>query len=81
MENETVIIFYECDAWHSWSSMNLLGVFSETSELDHYLEQMKRTGKITDDDIEELQRLGQTQGHETNYYIDTQDINPKYEPE
>ena len=79
MGNDTVLMFYECDVWHTRSSMNLLGAFSDMLRLEDYLDKMRKDKKITEDDIEELRHSGQTQGKEINYYIDTQILNPEYE--
>lgn len=79
MEKDTVLLFYECDAWHSRDSMNLKGVFSGMFALEDYLAKMLENDEIDEDDITQLRRHGQTQGRQDNFMIETETLNPDYE--
>jgi hypothetical protein len=74
-----VLLLYSTDAWHSHSSRELLGAFSRQDELDKYLSDMAQANRLTDEDMVRLVRHRQTQGRDTNYLIETEKLNPKYE--
>lgn len=74
-----VILLYSTDAWHSHSSRELIGAFSDQEKLDKYLSKMERANKLTDEDMIMLANHGQTQGRDTNYLIETEKLNPEYE--
>lgn len=75
---EEVKILYETDVWHSHSSKEIVGVFSDADELDIYLKKMVRKRKITQEDYEELLRQNQTQGRQNNFMIEEEELNPKF---
>lgn len=74
-----VQLLYSCDAWHSWASHKLIGVFSDRKFLEAYFDKMEKAGILDSEDRENLSQLNQTQGHETNFDILTEKLNPKYE--
>lgn len=74
-----IYILFSADAWHSHSSEEMLGVFSDRGKLNEYLLKLSKDVGLTDYDMELLQSINQTQGCETNYRISTEKINPKYE--
>lgn len=78
-ESQKVIILYSTDAWHSHSSEEMLGIFSDRGKLNEYLQKLSKDVGLTDYDMELLQSINQTQGREANYRISTEKINPKYE--
>lgn len=78
-EEEEIYLLFSADAWHSTSSKELVGVFSDRDKLDSYLCEMERQGELTDEDIAILNRIEQTQGRDINYSFTTEKINPKYE--
>ena len=73
---EKVYILFECDAWHSTASMNILGVFSSREKM---LEAFRgiaqdfiKTGHLdghveVEDMVNELDNCRQTQGYATNF--------------
>lgn len=77
--SDEVIILYSTDAWHTHSSRELVGVFSGQDELNKYLSKMERADKLTNEDMTMLISHNQTQGRDTNYLVETEKINPKYE--
>ena len=70
-----VYLLYECDSWHSRSSMELLGVFSTYPKMIDALRDIADTaikeGHLNADDVEdivkEFDNNRQTQGYATNY--------------
>lgn len=76
---KNVILLYSTDAWHSNSSQELIGAFSDQDKLDKYLSKMEQANKLTDEDMMMLANHGQTQGRDTNYLIETEKLNPEYE--
>lgn len=78
MKKEEVHILYSTDAWHSHSSRELIGVFSDRETLDGYVYKMRRKAKLSDDDLAGLNREDQTHGRDTNYLITTEILNPQY---
>lgn len=78
-EEEEIFLLFSADAWHSTSSKELVGVFSDRDKLDDYLCEMERQGELIDEDIAMLNRIEQTQGRDINYSFTTEKINPKYE--
>nr|DAE55300.1 MAG TPA: hypothetical protein [Caudoviricetes sp.] len=77
--SKNVILLYSTDAWHSHSSRELIGAFSDQDKLDKYLSEMEQADELTDEDMMMLANHGQTQGRNTNYLIETEKINPEYE--
>ena len=73
-----VILLYSCDAWHSWDSHRLMGVFTSRRKLRGYLRVLKRKKKLTEEDLFNLKNLLQTQGKKRNYRIEENEVNPKY---
>jgi hypothetical protein len=71
-----VLILYTCDPWLTHSSKVLGGVFSSPKRLDLCLRRLLRQKEITGEDYDNLQRLGQTQGRQTNYLIEEHSLNP-----
>lgn len=78
MEENEVILFYSCNAWHNRDSMDLKGVFTDKKAFDQYLKDMKKDKKLSKEDIQELEEIGQTQGHSLNYQIMKEYLNPVY---
>lgn len=78
-KQSTIFLLYTCDAWHSWASMSLVAPFSSRHILNAYLNIMKRKGKLTNEDLENIERYGQTQGNSTNYYVSEEDLNPDFD--
>jgi hypothetical protein len=71
-----IFLLSSCDAWHSHNSMRAIGVFSTLKLLVGYL---KRYDKLTKQDMIQIISIGQTQGREVNYCIETLKVNPKFE--
>lgn len=80
MEENEVILFYSCNAWHNCSSMDLMGVFTDQTAFGQYLKDMKEDGLLSEEDMEQLTELNQTQGKELNYQIMNEELNPVYKP-
>ena len=74
----TVFILSSCDAWHSYSSIRTIGVFSNIHALVEYL---KEYDKLTEWDMEQICSIGQTQGRSVNYIAEFHYINPKCQVE
>lgn len=75
----TILLLYTCDAWHSWASMRLVAPFSSRRMLNSYLKILYKKGELTEEDLKEIERNDQTQGHTTNYHICEEEINPDYD--
>jgi hypothetical protein len=75
---EKVYLLYNCNAWHSWDSYHLQGVFTGKEPLDAYLSDMKKEKLLTDENMEQLRLHGQTQGRKRNYVIEEQETDPNY---
>lgn len=75
-----VYLLNSCDAWHTYTSMELLGAFSTRNNLDEFLQAMKCAKKLSQDDYDELIETGQTFGLDTNYIVLTEELDAKYEP-
>ncbi|GAB6013321.1 hypothetical protein [Viscerimonas tarda] len=75
---EKVHLLYSCNAWHSWDSFRLQGVFTGKEPLDAYLSDMKKEELLTDENMEQLRLYRQTQDRERNYVIEEQETNPNY---
>lgn len=73
-----ITILYSCDAWHTWDTRRLRGVFTSRRKLKKYLRALKRSKSLSNENLWQLRLYGQTQGLERNYMIETEDINPKY---
>ena len=71
---KTVFLLSSCDAFHSYSSLCTIGVFSTLKMLFGYL---KRYDKLTEQDIIQIISIGQTQGREVNYNVERLIVNPK----
>lgn len=78
MEENEVILFYSCNAWHEHSSKDLIGVFTDERAYRQYLDDLKKDKKLSKEDIDELDRLNQTQGRSLNYLIEIEELNPTY---
>jgi hypothetical protein len=76
-----VHLLYGCNAWHSWDTFRLQGVFTDEKPLWDYLSAMKKEERLTDGDMKQLRLHGQTQGRARNYVIEQQETNPKYRAE
>ena len=74
-----LFVLYECDAWLSRASKDLIGVFTSQG-LDLYLRNMNKACIISDYCFAMLRQQKQTQGLETNYIIETVTLDPEYEP-
>lgn len=66
-------LVYETDAWHSYSSRDIIGVcttFRYCMKVirKHIKENYRK--KLSDDDKWNLENIKQTQGRETNYFIE-----------
>jgi hypothetical protein len=73
-----IYLLYSCNAWHSYDSFRVMGVFTNKKALQRYLSGMKRNKKLTSEDLKQLQENKQTQGKARNYLIEEQETNPKY---
>jgi len=72
MKNSEIYLLYSCDAWHTYSSMKLLGVFDNMNTMaENYL-----TSLLSVEEVAEILENSQTQGRETNYIILTEPLNP-----
>ena len=71
-----VFILSSCDNWHSHSSFRTVGAFSTLKMLVRFL---KNYDNITEQDIVQIIAIGQTQGRDVNYCVETLNVNPKYE--
>lgn len=69
---KSVYLVYETDAWHSATSMELIGVCTTWSNcveiIKSDIKQFNRD-KFSDDDKFELEHYGQTQGREVNFIV------------
>jgi hypothetical protein len=73
---ETVFILFKTDAWHSFASRDLIGIF-ESKELliDAIKEKAKKEGqKLSQDDIFNLNNISQTQGYSGEGEFDFDEI-------
>ena len=71
-ENQ-VLLLYSTDPWHTNTSYNLLGVFSNWNTMvANYLNKF-----LSPEEIIEL-KSGQIQGRSTNYVVDIYELNPIY---
>ena len=84
-------LLYSTDAWHSWSSKELLGVFTNVEALDNALWNIindnKKNFEKWDDEDEDISVMfdrikeemdnchGQTQGYEENLLIEKIELN------
>jgi len=73
---KTVFLLSSCDAWHSRSSYQPIGVFSTLKLLIRYL---KRYDKLTEEDFIQILSIGQTQGRNVNYCAERFTVNPTNE--
>lgn len=78
MEENEVILFYICNACHEHSSKDLIGVFTDQRAYRKYLDDLKKDKILSKEDIDELDRLNQTQGRSLNYLIEVEELNPTY---
>ena len=69
-----VFVLSSCDSWHSYSSFRTVGAFSTLKILVGYL---KKYDKLTEQDIVQIIAIGQTQGRDVNYCVETLSVNPK----
>lgn len=79
--NQSILLLYSCDAWHTNSSKELVAPFSDKYQLKQYLDVMLAAGILDAYDVECLHDQKQTQGHETNYMIEEFLVNPIYKNE
>jgi hypothetical protein len=70
-----VFILSSCDSWHSCDSFRSIGAFSTLKMLIGYL---KRYDQLSEHDLVQIIAIGQTQGRNVNYFVETLDVNPKY---
>lgn len=61
MEENEIILFYSCNTWHNWDSMDLKGVITDKSAFDQYLKDMKQDQSLSRDDIQGLEDIGHMQ--------------------
>jgi len=73
---KTVLLLSSCDAWHSYQSFRIVGVFSTMQTLVQYL---KKYDSLSRQDMEQLSTIRQTQGSQINYFVEEMEINPKFE--
>lgn len=68
-----VYIVWECDAWHSNASKEMVGVFSsKNNAVMAILDMVSTTSDEETDEVEkQLKEIGQTQGYDTNYIIES----------
>ena len=76
-----VLLLHTCDAWHTHDSMRLVGVFTCRSALDRYLHRMAIAGEIAEKVRREVLKHHQTQGYDTNLFLQIQPLNPTYKNE
>lgn len=79
--NQSILLLYSCDAWHTNSSKELVALFSDKYQLKQYLDGMLAAGILNAYDVECLHDQKQTQGHETNYMIEKFLVNRTYKNE
>lgn len=82
-DRSQVYLLYRCDAWHSYSSMELIAPFSSFENMMEYLRRKKKEFHLTTSDLEELKNNRQTQGRDENYLYESDylDVLPEKEPE
>lgn len=78
---DEAIVLFSCDAWHTHSSKDLVGVFTNKAAYKQYLSDMKDDKKLSTEDLKDMELYQQTQGRDMNYLIELHEINPKYEAE
>lgn len=66
-------LVYETDAWHSYASRDVIGVCTTLRNcmtvIRKHIKENDRE-KLSDDDKWNLENIKQTQGRETNYFIE-----------
>lgn len=66
-------LVYETDSWHSYSSRDVIGVCTTLRNcmkvIRKHIKENDRE-KLSDDDKWNLENIKQTQGRETNYFIE-----------
>lgn len=67
MEENEIILFYSCNAWHNWDSMDLKGLFTDKTAFDQYFKDMKQDKSLTKEDIKGLEDIGQMQCLSLNF--------------
>lgn len=69
MGNEVYILF-ECDAWHTKATKNILGLYKSEKKC---IRELKSTfgEKLSKEQIYNLETIKQTQGLETNFIIES----------
>ena len=78
LQVKIVYLLFTTDAWHNPSTNDILGIFS-SKELA--IKQAYKTAKLndddplSDDDILNLENIGQTQGRDNNFIIQDFNIN------
>lgn len=71
-------LVYETDAWHSCSSRDVIGVCTTLRNCMKVIRKhikVNEREKLSDDDKWNLENIKQTQGRETNYFIEEVDKN------
>ena len=66
-EERQVCILYKCDAWHSYNSMETIGIFSSQEIATEYLRRNQIRVRLKNEDLEQFEAFGQTQGRDENY--------------
>lgn len=73
-----IYLLFSCDAWHTYTSKGLLGVFENRhfliTALEKHLKQNK-LDEIDQDDKYNLSHINQTQNRADNYTIESQELN------
>jgi hypothetical protein len=60
-------VLFSTDAWHTHSSKEVMGVFTEKKRL---IKELGKLSDVTEEHLEELAANNQTQGHDVNYMIE-----------
>lgn len=66
-EERQVCILCKCDAWHSYSSMEAIGAFSSQEKATEYLRRNQIRFRLKNENLEQFEAFGQTQGRDENY--------------
>ena len=66
-EEKHVCMLYKCDAWHSYSSMEAIGAFSSQEKATEYLRRNQIRFRLKNEDLDQFEAFGQTQGRDENY--------------
>ena len=66
-EEKHVCMLYKCDAWHSYNSMEAIGIFSSQEIATEYLRRNQIRFRLKNENLEQFEAFGQTQGRDENY--------------